>query len=60
MSIFKNKEKFADKTEIYNILTALEIAHEKQDALSCAILLTRLEQKNIKIIVDSNEENVVQ
>jgi hypothetical protein len=56
MSIFKNKEQFEDDFEIYSILTKLEKAHKEQDELAAAILLTKLKQKNIKIVVDKETE----
>ena len=56
MSIFTNKEKFEDNFEVYELLTKLEKAHKNQDELACAILLTQLGQKNIKIVVDSDKE----
>lgn len=56
MSIFTNKQDFEGDYEIYNILTKLEKAHKDQDELAAAILLTKLKQKNIKIIVDKETE----
>ena len=54
--MLNNKENFKDRPEIYNLLTALETAHQKQDELALSIVLTQLEQKNIKIIVDKKAE----
>lgn len=56
MSIFKNKEQFENQPEIIDILNRLEKAHKEQDELACAILLTKLNQKNIKIIIDKETE----
>lgn len=56
MSIFTNKDDFADRPEILALLERLEVAHKNQDEFSAAILLTRLKQKNIKIVVDKQEE----
>jgi hypothetical protein len=52
MKLFTNKEDFADRPEIYDILTRLETAHKNQDDLAAAILLTKLKQKNIKLVVE--------
>ena len=63
MSIFTNKDQFADRPEIMRILEALEVAHAKQDELSAAILLTRLSQYNIKLEAESScveQENRLQ
>lgn len=49
MSIFKNKEDFKDRPKVYDILTALEKAHARQDELACAILLTKLKNENITL-----------
>lgn len=54
MSIFTNKQNFADRPEIMRILEALEVAHAKQDELSASILLTRLSQYNIKLEAESS------
>jgi hypothetical protein len=51
MELFSNKEDYKDNKEVYDILTRLEKAHKEQDELACAFLLTKLKQKNIKIIV---------
>jgi hypothetical protein len=51
--LFTNKNDFKNTSEVYRILTALEVAHAKQDGFSASILLTQLEQKNIKIIADN-------
>lgn len=56
MSIFTNKEQFADRPEILAILDKLEVAHKNKDELAAAILLTKLKQKNIKLVVDKQEE----
>ena len=56
MSIFTNKQDFEDKPEILDILNKLEVAHKNQDELACGILLTKLKQKNIKIVVDKTQE----
>jgi hypothetical protein len=63
MSIFNNKEDFKDRPEVYKMLTALEVAHAKQDEFSAAVLLTRLKQKNINIVAENactEEENRLQ
>lgn len=56
MSIFTNKKDFEDNFEVYELLTKLEKAHKNQDELACGILLTKLKQKNIKIVVDTTQE----
>ena len=58
MSIFTNKKDFEDKPEILDILNKLEVAHKNQDELACGILLTKLKQKNIKII-DTNQRMIL-
>jgi hypothetical protein len=54
--MLKNKENFKDNEEVYKMLVELENAHRSQDLFKASILLTRLEQKNIKIIIDSKSE----
>lgn len=56
MSIFTNKKDFEENFEVLELLNKLEKAHKAQDELACAILLTKLDQKNIKLIVDKKEE----
>ena len=60
MSIFTNKKDFENRPEILDILNRLEVAHKNQDELACAILLTKLKQKKIKIIVDKTNEVIVE
>jgi len=60
MALFNNKDDFKDRPEVYRILTALEVAHAKQDELSASILLTRLAQYGIKLVEENTcaeEEN---
>ena len=57
MTIFTNKDQFADRPEIMALLEKLELAHKNQDELASAILLTKLKQKNIKIVVDKEAKN---
>jgi hypothetical protein len=56
MSIFTNKQDFEENFEVLELLNKLEKAHKAQDELACAILLTQLSQKNIKIVVDKETE----
>ena len=49
MTLFTNKEEFADRPEIMKLLEGLEKAHAEQDELSASFLLTRLRQLNITI-----------
>ena len=53
MQVFINKDDFKDRPEVYKMLTALEVAHAKQDEFSAAVLLTRLKQKNIDIVAEN-------
>ena len=61
--LFKNKEDYKDNSQVYNILTALEIAHTKQDRFTASLLLTRLAHLGIKIVAENDcqeVENLVQ
>lgn len=55
MSIFTNKNSIKNK-EILELLNKLEQAHKDQDALASSVLLTKLRQKNIKIVVDKSSK----
>lgn len=61
MSIFKNKQEFEERFEVYNLLTLLEKAHKEQDDLKSSILLTKLKKDhNITIKACADTETVVQ
>lgn len=55
MTLFTNKENFADRPEIMELLEKLEKAHADQDELASAVLLTKLRQLNITIKPEDKE-----
>lgn len=55
-TILLNKENFKENKEIYKLLTLLENAHRNNDDFAASVLLTRLELKNIKIVLDTDKK----
>jgi len=47
--VFTNKEEWKGFKEVYEVLTALEDAHEEDDALKASVFLTKLYNMGLKI-----------
>ena len=56
MTLFTNKEKFADDHQVMEILNKLENAHADQDELASAVLLTKLRKLGYIVKAEVTEE----
>ena len=56
MTLFSNKEEFADRPEVLKLLKGLEEAHKDQDDLKASILLTKLKQLDITVESDTPKQ----
>lgn len=60
--LIANKENYKDRPEVYFILSQLEVAIEKNDYFSTAVLVSRLRNFGLKIAENTShdEQPVVQ